>query len=1222
MSENFNAKGEIELELKGLIGDIDALTDKIAALNEQFGHSTDVFDKIESRVNSAGKAARTAAGDLDETTGSTEKLKGASEQAAEMALPRLRYALYDVATTAGVMSASLTAAGAAVLVMSANYERSFTDVERTTLASAETTAKLREDLMQLTREIPESWGNITEIASVGAQLDIAEESLASFTETTTKFSTVTGVSAEQSAMAFGSLGQLLDVTASEYENMGSAIAYVGVTSVATDAEIIKMSQRLAASAANAGMTAQEVIALSGALASLRIAPERAQGVMEVYFKNLNSAIAEGGERLEAFAHYSGMSTDAVAEMVATDPAQFFRSLSAGLGSLDPVSTTLALEELGLSGIRAGEVFTRVSNNLEVFDQAMANSNKAWQDGTHLAHAYGLVVDDLASKWQIFLNAVGEAGAGIGDAIAPIAKFSLDVITPMFQAFADFAGTDFGKGFLIASSVLGGIVASLAAIVGTGALALASMAALSTATKELALSSGTAALSLRGLGAAFTQVSAQAGLSTGAINTFKWALTATGIGAAVVLLGTLATAFVQAGLDAEGAFNKYVGSAGGLAEALAQDTADYHAAVAEGATDVADSYTLISNSAQNVTPSLDESNERLTNAATILGVDLPASSEAATTALEAQTVALGANGIAWLQNALMQSEAFKDLVNDDEVVALFEAKMITFEDLVTAAAQDGQAGIDRLWANVAAQNNVSASIFYEGMAAWFVNAIASIREYLRYMGELWFTAEGWVNSDKVTARHEKRQSEIWSNETPYRSSIQGINQTALGSVREMGFLDQAVKGLNESLGSSAPDDYANGLGNAGGAAGRAAEKVYTLKDYASDLAKVWERAFEIRFSGEQTMDKIASSWSKIRKEINDAADAIAKYQAEMAELNADKSTMQYWLMVAENYGDVLRAEELRAKLAAQDVKLAEASKKLAAEQDKTNKTLTGNSDAAIKNRAELLNLVSSYQDHIGALAASGMSSEELAVKTAQLKQQFIDQAVQLGYSRNEVMKYAAAFDDVTVAINKIPRNITVSANANPAIQAFNEMRAAANNASSAINGLRNNAARGIPSMGGTAAKIAALQAESANLAAWAEQQRRMNPPRYSDALDWRIAEVKRQLAAYGYKRGGYTGDGGVNDVAGVVHGKEFVFSAPAVANLGVKNLALLHEAAKAGRGASAASMAQPGTMVVELSPVDRQLLVDVKNAAGVSISADALTRATLAGAANAGRTGRG
>lgn len=44
-----------------------------------------------------------------------------------------------------------------------------------------------------------------------------------------------------------------------------------------------------------------------------------------------------------------------------------------------------------------------------------------------------------------------------------------------------------------------------------------------------------------------------------------------------------------------------------------------------------------------------------------------------------------------------------------------------------------------------------------------------------------------------------------------------------------------------------------------------------------------------------------------------------------------------------------------------------------------------------------------------------------------------------------------------------------------------------------------------------------------------------------------------IAGVGFKTGGYTGNGGVNDVAGVVHGKEFVMTAEATQRIGPQNL---------------------------------------------------------------------
>ena len=55
-----------------------------------------------------------------------------------------------------------------------------------------------------------------------------------------------------------------------------------------------------------------------------------------------------------------------------------------------------------------------------------------------------------------------------------------------------------------------------------------------------------------------------------------------------------------------------------------------------------------------------------------------------------------------------------------------------------------------------------------------------------------------------------------------------------------------------------------------------------------------------------------------------------------------------------------------------------------------------------------------------------------------------------------------------------------------------------------------------------------------------------------------------FAPKGFKTGGYTGNGGVNDVAGVVHGQEYVLNAKATKNIGVSTLNHLNNGGTLGQ----------------------------------------------------------
>lgn len=92
----------------------------------------------------------------------------------------------------------------------------------------------------------------------------------------------------------------------------------------------------------------------------------------------------------------------------------------------------------------------------------------------------------------------------------------------------------------------------------------------------------------------------------------------------------------------------------------------------------------------------------------------------------------------------------------------------------------------------------------------------------------------------------------------------------------------------------------------------------------------------------------------------------------------------------------------------------------------------------------------------------------------------------------------------------------------------------------------------------------------------------------------IGAVLALGALGGFRKGGYTGDGGVDDVAGVVHGKEFVFDAAATARIGVANL----EAMRAGRSAPASNVVPFPTMGTQAGPAAAPV-INVYEAEGTS-----------------------
>lgn len=401
-------------------------------------------------------------------------------------LVRTRYALYDVGTKMVTFGATITAALGAAIMKSAEFESAFTRVERTTGATGNELQKLKKALMDIATTSPVSYEDITKVATLGAQMGIATDAIDEFTKTVSNFSAITGVSVEETAQAFGRLGQLLDVPASKFENLSSAITFVGVNAVATDREILNMSESIAAASNQAGFAADEVIGLSGALASLKVRPEEARGVIVRLFREIDSSVSEGGTRLEDFAKLMGYTSDQASSLWKQDPSKFFQSFLTGAKASGDLNG--AISALGITNSRELNVIQRLANNTDVLAASMRDAREQFLLGTYAGDAYGKVQDDLQSKLTILKNVIDQLTASFGDSLMAPMKIFVDILIEAGKILTSIPGpikfvisliTAIAGGFLFFKGTMmlaiAGIFAMKTAMEGLGGTSLRSMA---------------------------------------------------------------------------------------------------------------------------------------------------------------------------------------------------------------------------------------------------------------------------------------------------------------------------------------------------------------------------------------------------------------------------------------------------------------------------------------------------------------------------------------------------------------------------------------------------------------------------------------------------------------------------------------------------------------------------------------------------------------------------
>lgn len=1054
MSVNFDAKLSLDISqflssvkkaegaLKGLETQIQKINASSLTISPQVSSANaSMLASASTNAISQRKAEAAAEEALTDKVIKRQLSQEKASQSQERNLARERYALYDVAAayTAVAGAASLVATATAGTAI--NFERAFVDVERTTdfvsakIGAAAESAK--NDLKSLAAEIPVAFGQITQIATIGNQLGIAQGSLTSFTETVAKFSATTGITVEATAMAFGRIGELLGVPAQEFDRLGSAIAFAGVNAVATEQQILSVTKEIATTAKMAKFSSADIVGLSTALSSLGIAPEAARGSIIRTFAGINKVISEGGVQLEQYAAIAGMSAEQFSATWQKNGQVAFDALLSGLQNLSNNGQNLdsVLRSLGMRNVRDIQTIQKLGDNYEVYASSIRDANQGFTEGTFLGESYGKIQETVASKLLLVQNNIANLLDTLGQsAVGDVFKAILDAVNNTLITLNQFARTPVGQGIGVLVTVGSAAVAMLAAINAASALAQASLRAFAVAQTSLIGPSAAATTAVAGLNtqlAATGAIGASAGLGLQKWQIFTTALK-TAFSAVKVLAGITAItyAITQMGIAFSSTQQKAEGLLGGfsgLQDALTADLQNYTNALGELGGDVqgaekatgviAGLTTEIENSNQEINKAIESQN--VLNELVGLGAN-----NASSLSEEFQTLnfVIGENTRQWVANAIVQSESFKKLSeNKDAMQAVIDAGFNL--DMALQAAATGN--LDGYMERIRDRALENASSFERTTSAMY-----------NYGGAL-----GYVMS--IIPRLINEIANIFGIDLfPVSSGIDAIRNTAQGAVNQMIFLGAQLDRVRRQVSDNNTQEYAKQLEKVDKNAKGAGRSLRTVIDYANDLRGVFDRVVDINFARGNALDDIANGWQDITDNAADAQEAIRSANAEIQELTADRGVLEYQLAVAQRYGDEKRAAVLRARLAKIDDRMAKAQDKLTDAQDESNKTLVGNTKAARENRDVLNGMVGKYQDYILALVRSGLKGKELEDRIASLKEEFKNQATQVGFAEAELKPYLDTLDQFKTVVETMPRRVDVEFNSNisAAQQALNEYQA--------------------------------------------------------------------------------------------------------------------------------------------------------------------------------------
>ena len=339
-----------------------------------------------------------------------------------------------------VASTAIAAVTVAAVNAGSEFESAFAGVKKTVEATEEEYTKLRQSILDMSKEIPSTAVEIAKVMETAGQLGIATEHLEEFTRVMINLGVSTNLSAEEAATALAKFANITNMDSADFERLGSVIVDLGNNFATTELDIVEMATRLAASGELVGLTESQIMALATAMSSVGIAAETGGSTMSKLLKKMQVAGELESEALNEYASIAGMTSEQFKQTFQKDAVEALSAFIDGLNDTERngKSAIVVLNDMGLNEVRLSNTILSLANANGLMTEAIKRANKAWKDNTALSTEAGKRYETMESKIQVFKNTLTNLGIAAYDELRGPLADGLDYATDAVERFTKYA----------------------------------------------------------------------------------------------------------------------------------------------------------------------------------------------------------------------------------------------------------------------------------------------------------------------------------------------------------------------------------------------------------------------------------------------------------------------------------------------------------------------------------------------------------------------------------------------------------------------------------------------------------------------------------------------------------------------------------------------------------------------------------------------------------------
>lgn len=212
----------------------------------------------------------------------------------------------------------------------------------------------------------------------------------------------------------------------------------------TERDIVEMTNRLAAGGKLAGLTTPEILGLATAMSSVGIEAEAGGTAMNQTLTGIGKAVSGVGkgakEKLEVIAQTAGMTAEQFSTAWKQKPAEALQAFIKGLQRAHDEGKNMdgILDELGMTGIRQGNMLKSLASASDKMSEAVSRSNTAWKENNALTNEASKRYETTESQLKIFKNKLTDIAIEFGGPLLKALNSGLDAAKPWLQTLSDMA----------------------------------------------------------------------------------------------------------------------------------------------------------------------------------------------------------------------------------------------------------------------------------------------------------------------------------------------------------------------------------------------------------------------------------------------------------------------------------------------------------------------------------------------------------------------------------------------------------------------------------------------------------------------------------------------------------------------------------------------------------------------------------------------------------------